>query len=142
LFVSKGHEMTSEVWINLPVQDIERSKGFYLGIGFSLSVHGNGPYAAGFKIGPKNLVMMLFENEFFRQMLGEDTPEGRGAEMLISLRAESRDDIDKLAVLVPEAGGDIVTPPAEQLGWMYCLGFKDPDGHRWNALYMDLEKMK
>jgi len=24
---------------------------------------------------------------------------------------------------------------------MYGCGFTDPDGHRWNALYMDMSKM-
>ncbi|WP_256213145.1 hypothetical protein [Bacillus sp. OV322] len=26
-------------------------------------------------------------------------------------------------------------------GWMYGCGFADSDGHRWNALYMDMSKM-
>ena len=31
--------------------------------------------------------------------------------------------------------------PAESQGWMYGCAFADPDGHRWNVLYMDMSKM-
>ena len=39
-----------------------------------------------------------------------------------------------------EAGGDVFAPPADNQGWMYGFAFKDPDGHRWNQLYMDRSK--
>ncbi|MDF2859634.1 MAG: hypothetical protein K0Q87_5485, partial [Neobacillus sp.] len=26
-------------------------------------------------------------------------------------------------------------------GWMYGCGVADPDGHRWNVLFMDMSKM-
>ena len=39
-----------------------------------------------------------------------------------------------------EAGGDIYEEPALINGWMYGIGFQDPDGHRWNHVYMDFSK--
>jgi predicted lactoylglutathione lyase len=32
--------------------------------------------------------------------------------------------------------------PAENQGWMYGCGFFDLDGHRWNILFMDYDKLK
>jgi predicted lactoylglutathione lyase len=55
--------------------------------------------------------------------------------------AQSREEVDQMAEIVREAGGNIFAEPAESDGWMYAFGFADPDGHRWGVLYMDKEKM-
>ena len=31
--------------------------------------------------------------------------------------------------------------PVEMNGWMYGCLFTDPDGFRWNVLYMDMSRM-
>jgi predicted lactoylglutathione lyase len=66
---------------------------------------------------------------------------GKGSEVLFSFDAESREEVDALAKKVEHAGGDIYGQPSETQGWMYGFAFADPDGHRWNMLYMDMSKM-
>ena len=51
------------------------------------------------------------------------------------------DEIDQLAKKVASAGGTVFAPPGENQGWMYGFAFTDPDGHRWNALHIDMSKM-
>ena len=60
---------------------------------------------------------------------------------MISIDAQSRLEVDETALKVIEAGGTIFAKPAENQGWMYGCGFQDLDGHRWNVLYMDLNKL-
>lgn len=56
--------------------------------------------------------------------------------MLFSLGMESREAVNALAEKVQAAGGQVHAAPGGS-GGMYGCGFSDPDGHRWNALYMD-----
>jgi predicted lactoylglutathione lyase len=60
---------------------------------------------------------------------------------LFSFDAESREEVDEMAKKVKAAGGTLYAEPAENQGWMYGFAFVDPDGHRWNMLYMDMSKM-
>lgn len=65
----------------------------------------------------------------------------KSSEVLISIDAQSKGEVDEFAAKVREAGGNVFAEPAENQGWMYGCGFADLDGHRWNVLYMDLTKL-
>ncbi len=133
--------MTTQLWLNLPVKDIEKSKNFFSKLGFSFNTeHGNSPVSASLVIG-KNVVM-LFEKNTFEGFIKKDiTDTEKNNEILISIDAESREDVDSMAKKIIEAGGEIYSKASEKDGWMYGFGFADPDGHRWNVLYMDMNKM-
>ena len=133
--------MTNQLWLNLPVKNIERSKEFFSKLGFSFNTqHGNSPVSASLVIG-KNVVM-LFEETSFKAFTKTDiTDTSKTNEILISIDAESKEETDALAKKVEQAGGTIYGKPGEKDGWMYGFGFVDLDGHRWNVLYMDMSKM-
>ena len=61
---------------------------------------------------------------------------------MISIDAESRQEVEDLAQKVNDAGGVVFAKPAEKQGWMYGCGFSDLDGHRWNVLFMDYSRLK
>jgi uncharacterized protein len=135
--------MTKQLWINLPVKDIRRSKEFFTGIGFSPNdQYGNSDNSASFLIGEKRIVLMLFDESSFRGFTQNAIADTRQAsEVLFSLDAESRDEVDEMARKAEEAGGTVFAVPGENQGWMYGCGFSDPDGHRWNVLYLDFSKI-
>lgn len=135
---------TKQLWINLPVKNIEKSKAFFLSIGFELNKeHGQSPVSACFLVGEKSTAIMLFEESIFEGFSICKTSDTKlGSEMLISFDAESRAEIDNLVTKVKAAGGNIFGEPRDIQGWMYGCGFTDLDGHRWNALFMDYSKMK
>jgi len=133
--------MTNQLWINLPVKDLEKSKKFFSELGFSFNTeHGNSPVSASLVIG-KNVVMLFDENSFKGFTKTAITDTAKTNEILISMDAESKEEVDALAEKVSNAGGTIYSEPGEKDGWMYGFGFADPDGHRWNVLYMDMSKM-
>ncbi len=68
---------------------------------------------------------MLFDEEHFKHFA----------------RNETSDAVDETARLVAEAGGFIFAEPAQVQGWMYGFGFADPDGHCWNMVHMDIDKL-
>jgi hypothetical protein len=85
---------------------------------------------------------MLFEEQVFKsftQHTVADTKQGN--EVLFSIGAESREEVDEIAKKATEAGGIVFAKPGEKDGWLYGCGFADLDGHRWNILYMDMSKM-
>lgn len=64
-----------------------------------------------------------------------------GSEILLSIDAESREEVENYARIAAQNGGTVFGQPMDIQGWMYGCGFSDPDGHRWNVLHMDISKM-
>ena len=134
--------MTKQIWLNLPVKNVAKAKDFFWKIGFSFNEQHDTPSSTCMIIGEGNFVVMLFEELLFKSFTqNELTDTQSGSEILISIDAESKEEVDALAEKVTEAGGTVFSPPAESQGWMYGFGFADLDGHRWNVLYMDFSKL-
>lgn len=135
--------MTKEIWINLPVADINKSKEFFTTLGFNVSPPFNDrDEMIKMVIGENNVIVMLFPEPMFKKFTGNDLADtGKATEVLFSISAESKEEVDELAEKVKMAGGTIYAEPKENQGWMYGCGFADLDSHRWNVLYMDMSKM-
>ncbi|TDQ30097.1 VOC family protein [Tenacibaculum caenipelagi] len=130
------------IWLNLPVKDIKKSKEFFSAIGFKENpMCKDAEHVGSFLIGENNFVMMLFpESEFKAFTQNNISNTKKGTEVLINIDAQSRQEVDEMAVTVRNAGGTIFAEPGESQGWMYAFGFEDLDGHRWSMLHMNLEK--
>ena len=131
------------VWLNLPVKNIEKSKEFFKAIGFKINpIHENAKDVVSFLIGENDFVLMLFPNDVFRNFTQNEIADTKkGTEVLINIDAQSKGEVDEMAKIVLKAGGRIFAEPGESQGWMYAFGFEDLDGHRWSMLYMDNTKM-
>ncbi|MGO4109436.1 VOC family protein [Paenibacillus sp. YAF4_2] len=130
--------MPQEIWINLPVKDVQSSTAFFNQIGFQADSVGN--ERAKLSIG--STTILLFPNETFEKFTGAKIADtSQCAEVIFSLGANSKEEVDEIVRKVELAGGTIFGKPQESQGWMYGAGFADLDGHRWNLLYMDESKM-
>lgn len=130
-------------WINLPVKDINKSKEFFTKLGFRFNEgQGNGPNSACMLLGDSNVVCMLFDEPSFTQFISSDTGIARNAtEVLLSIDAQSKEEVDEMVEKAITAGGSSNHIPKEMTGFMYGCVFADLDGHRWNVLHMDMSKM-
>lgn len=130
--------MSQDIWINLPVKNVEKSTAFFNEIGFhAVSV---GSERAKLTIGQTTI--LLFPDTAFEKFTGSTIADtSRSAEVIFSIGADSREEVDAFIQKVEVAGGSIFGKPSENEGWMYGAGFADLDGHRWNLLYMDESKM-
>ncbi|CAN5142796.1 VOC family protein [soil metagenome] len=135
--------MTKEFWLNLPVKDIKRTKDFFTKMDFKFNPnYGNSDTSACLMMGSKNVIVMFFEEPFFKSCTSNDIADTRQVtEVLLSIDAESPQEVDEIAKKATAAGGTIFSEPRDNQGWMYGCGFSDPDGHRWNVLHMDMSKM-
>ena len=132
--------MNNEAWLNLPVSDIIKSKKFFSQIGVRFSKM-ESPTMLGLELGKGPFRVMLFTHPQFEQFTQSKVVDlNSSAEMLISIEASSKEEVDSLAEKVMQAGGILFAGPETWQGWMYGMGFQDLDGHRWNIAYMDWEK--
>jgi uncharacterized protein len=134
--------MIKEFWINLPVKDINKSKEFFTKLGFTLNPRfSNSDEMAGLIIGDKNVIVNLFPESTFKNFTRNEIADPKQAtEILLSIDAGSREEVDEMVNKAVKAGGTISSEPGGQ-GWMYGCVFADLDGHRWNVLYMDMSNM-
>jgi predicted lactoylglutathione lyase len=140
--IKNPSDMTKELWVNLPVKSIQKSKDFFTQLGFKFNpVPGGRKDSAHFVVGSKGISVMLFEEPAFKSFTDHDINDTRkNTEVLFSIDADNRKEVNDLADKVKKAGGTIFHQPSERDGWMYGCGFLDPDGHRWNVLHMDMSK--
>ncbi|MEY8879185.1 MAG: VOC family protein [Leptothrix sp. (in: b-proteobacteria)] len=129
--------MTHDLWLNLPVQALARSIAFYEALGFERQFGpGDSPSSACFVVGERRVVLMLFLDPVFAGFAGAPVADtARGAEVLISIGAASRAEVDALAERARAAGGQVFAPPGGAAAGLYGCGIADPDGHRWNAVH-------
>ena len=124
------------------MKDLKKSKAFFTQIGFSFNEDRETKNMAAMIVGEKQIPVMLFVESAFKNVIQHNvTDTEKSSEVMFSFDAESRKEVDEIAKKAEEAGGTVFGEPAEIQGWMYGCAFIDLDGHRWNALYMDADKM-
>ncbi len=135
--------MIKELWFNLPVKNIQASLDFYKSLGFTENTRfPKSDTGASLFAGSKNIVIMLFTENIFKGFSQNPvTNAHESTEVLLSIDAESRAEVDILAQIIKNSGGTVFAEPGDNQGWMYGCGFADPDGHRWTLIYMDMSKM-
>lgn len=134
--------MTKEFWINLPIKSTAKARTFFTALGFSFNEQQSNDSMLCMIVGQKNIYVNLFVEPMFKGFVQHELADtSKGSEVLFSIDAESREEVDALAKKAEAAGGTVFGKPGEFQGWMYGCGFTDIDGHRWNVLYMDMSKM-
>jgi predicted lactoylglutathione lyase len=130
--------MPTDLWLNLPVSDLARSVVFYEALGLERNPGpGNSASSASFVVGAQRVVLMLFAQPVFTGFAGAPVADAKqAAEVLISIGANSPAEVDDLAARAVAGGGTVYAQPGPPGGAMYGCGLCDPDGHRWNVLYM------
>lgn len=133
--------MAKQIFVNLPVKDLQRSMNFFRHLGFSFNEQFTDEKAACLVLGEKIYAMLLTESFFKTFTKKEIADASKTTEVLIALDAESREQVDDVVKKAIEAGGSTYLEPQDH-GWMYSHSFADPDGHQWEIVYMDEEALK
>lgn len=130
---------TKKIWANLWVEDVETTHEFYKALGFRPNGEFPNEYKlASFLVGDDDFVVHFFSRDspLKTSLGGEIADLSQGNEVMFTLSAESREEVDEWADAVLAAGGTIFSKPQRiQEDWYGC-GFADPDGHKWNVFYM------
>ena len=124
-----------QIWGNLAITDIERTNKFYTALGFKSNGEKNSKELTSFSCGENNFII----NFFLKDVIEKNTKTHfsdlkNDNEIIFSLSAESRDQVNEWMEIVKNAGGKISVEPYE-IGEGYTFVFSDPDGHKFNVLY-------
>lgn len=134
--------MENDFWLNISSKDLNKSRDFFIKLGFKINERHSGPHMVSLLMGSKNVVLNIFPESALKGFMNQTvTNTFQSNEILFSIGANSPAEVDALANKAVAAGGKLYGKPSEKDGWMYGCGFIDIDGHRWNILYMDMTKM-
>lgn len=126
-----------QIYVNLPVKDLERSKTFFGALGFAFNPQFSDENAACMIVSHDHIYVMLLAEPFFQTFTSKKIADARtSAEVLLCLSRDSRAAVDDMAARAVAAGGSIPRE-AQDHGFMYQHAFEDPDGHIWELAYME-----
>jgi uncharacterized protein len=128
--------MSTKIFVNLPVKDLDRSKAFFAELGYTFNEQFTDENAACLVISDDIFAMLLVEPFFKTFTTKEVSDTSTTAEAIIALSADSRAAVDELADRALAAGGKPSMEPSD-LGFMYGRSFQDLDGHLWEVVWMD-----
>jgi predicted lactoylglutathione lyase len=127
----------SQLFVNLPVTDLDRSKAFYTAIGFTINPMFTDHNAACVVVEQDHSYFMIHTREYFQTFT--ELPIGDPAVSPTSSTAifvDSREAVDA-AVEAGLAAGGSAPQPATDYGFMYQRGLADPDGNVIDFGWMD-----
>ena len=128
--------MPTMSFVNLPVTDLERAKAFYGALGYSFNPQFSDETGACMVISDTIYAMLLTE-PFFGTFTKKDVVDATAAtEVITALSFDSREDVDRISDTALASGGSPANDPTDH-GFMYSRSFQDPDGHLWEAIWMD-----
>ncbi len=130
--------MSKLIFINLPVTDLDRSKKFYEAIGARNEPKFTNESAAMMVLSD-TINVMLLKHDFYSTFTGKPIVDAhQSSQVLLALSADSAADVDALVDKAGSAGGVKDPGPRQDMGgMMYERSFEDPDGHHWEAVWMD-----
>lgn len=133
--------MPNQIFVNLPVKDLPKSKEFFQKLGWSFNPQFEDETAACLVINDGSIYAMLITEPKFKEFIPKQIADSKtSAETIIALTLDSRGEVDDLVQNAMDAGAS-PSMPVNDMGWMYNRSFQDLDGHLWEVLYMDMEQM-
>ncbi len=128
--------MTTKIFVNLPVQDLQRSIQFFTELGFNFNAQFTDETATCMIVSDNIFVMLLTHDKFKAFTPKAICDATKSTEVLIGLSADSREQIDALVRKAVAAGGSTYNEPQDH-AFMYGHGFQDLDGHIWELIFME-----
>ncbi|MEP6561023.1 MAG: VOC family protein [Nakamurella sp.] len=128
--------MPTMIFVNLPVENIERSAAFYNKLGFPTNPQFADQNATNAVISD-TIVLMLLAKPFFKSFITKEIADtATSTTAILCISQDSRDAVDTLVDNALAAGAGPSKEPMDQ-GFMYNRSFADPDGHLFEVMWMD-----
>lgn len=124
------------IWANLAVSDLARTTKFYTALGFKANGTPSDELTS-FMVGEKEFIIHFFLKDILQtNVKGELVDAQKANEIVFTLSAGSKEQVNDWAREAEQAGGTIISPPEAFGAGYYGFIFTDPDGHRFNVFYM------
>jgi predicted lactoylglutathione lyase len=125
-----------KLFVNIPVNDLQRSIDFFEALGFSFNQQFTDATATCMLVGEDAYFMLLTKDAFAgfsKRAMGDPRSETNA---LFAISVNSRAEVDAMVEKAIAAGGSHAVDPQDH-GFMYGWSFYDLDGHHWEVFWMD-----
>lgn len=128
--------MPKMIFVNLPVVDLKASMSFYEALGFENNAHFTDETAACM-VWSEAISVMLLTHDKWRTFTDRPIPPATSSEVMLAISCDDREAVDAMNDAAAANGGTADINPIQDLGFMYNRNLADPDGHVWEAMWMD-----
>jgi predicted lactoylglutathione lyase len=133
--------MAKQIFINLPVRDLPKSKAFYEAIGAVNNPQFTDDTAACMVLSDTVFVMLLTHAKWASFTTKAMVDAHQASEVALALTVDDRAAVDALVAAAGAHGGRVDVNPPQDHGFMFQRSFEDPDGHVWEPFFMDMSKL-
>lgn len=130
-----------QIFINLPVKNVEASMDFYTQLGFTV----NPLFTFDDQkcmVWSEQIYVMLQTLEMFKSGNKKNLVDPkRNTIATFTLPVESLDKLNEIMEKGLKAGGTESTPTIDE-GFMQVRNIEDLDGHNWGIIFLDIDKFK
>lgn len=130
-----------QLFINLPVKDVDAAMQFYTQLGFSV----NPLFTFNDQkcmVWSDQIYVMLQTVDMFKSGNRKNLADPKKHTIAsFTLPVESLTQLNEIMENGLKAGGTKLMPAIDE-GFMQVRNMEDPDGHQWGILFLDLEKFK
>lgn len=128
--------MSTVIFVNLPVSDLDRSKAFYEALGWDINPLFTDENAACVVVSDE-IMLMILQRDYFQTFTTKQVADpSTTAQALIAISRESREDVADIAAKALAAGGSEARE-AQDYGFMVQHAIEDPDGNVFEFMWMD-----
>lgn len=130
----------SEVYINLPIKDVQKTKEFWSKLGFQINEQFSDDKAVCVVFKENSISAMFLIEDYFETFSEKPVPKGDTTQVLVAISLGSREEVDKVVNTALQNGAYQHEEPQDD-GWMYQNSFWDINGHGWNIIFADVSKL-
>lgn len=133
--------MPKTIFANLPVADLAESTRFYEAIGCVKNQQFSDEKASSMTWSD-SITFQLLTRAYFATFSSKPVADAhQTCQVLFALTRDGRGEVDAMAEAAAAAGGKADVRAVMDLGWLYNRAFADPDGHVFEAVWMDPNAM-
>ena len=134
--------MTRMIFVNLPVRDVAKARAFYETVFGAVNNPQFSDESSACMVFSDAINVMLMTHDKWAGFTKKSISDAHAAsEVLLALSFDSRDAVNATADAAGKTGGVNDVNPAVDYGFMLNRSFEDPDGHVWEAVWMDPKGM-
>ena len=133
--------MINQYFLNIAVEDAQRSKTFFQGLGFTFEPKFSNADVSSFQL-TSSIYLMCLNTKVFESF----TPKTKldviphRLSQLNSIMLDSIEEVDRIYNQAIKMGATELRPTDSQAEWMYGRSFIDLDGYGWELGWLDYSK--
>ncbi|MDQ1857583.1 VOC family protein [Chryseobacterium sp. WLY505] len=130
----------TDIYVNLPVKDVQKTREFWTKLGFSINEQFSDEKAICVVMKENHIYTMFLKEEFFQTFTNRPFTKGDTTQVLLAIGVNSREEVDGMVKTAIENGGSKYSEPVDY-GWMYQSSFADINGHQWEVMHGDVSQI-